>query len=526
MKKGSLLFAFHAHLPFVRHPEYEDFLEERWLFEAITETYVPLIDLFDQLNQEKTPFQITMSITPPLATMLADPLLQDRYRRHLHKLIELIEKELVRTKNDPRFHAVACHYHGRLERAREIYCSRYGSNLLGAFKKFQDQGFLEIITCGATHGFLPLMRPAPASIRAQVKIACEHYESIFGRRPRGIWLPECGYYPGDDQILKECGLQYFFIDSHGITHGKPRPKYGVFAPVYTPSGVAAFGRDLESSKQVWSAQEGYPGDFWYREFYRDIGYDLDFDYIRPYIHPDGIRINTGIKYYRITGKANHKEPYEPHRASAKAEEHAENFMFNRERQAEFLFNRLERKPVIVSPYDAELFGHWWYEGPEFLGHLIRKVAHDSEIVELTTAPRYLAENPLNQPIIPTYSSWGYKGYAEVWLDGSNDWIYRHLHHASQKMRELAQSHPTAEGLVRRALNQMARELLLAESSDWAFIMKGGTAVDYAVKRTHAHLLAFLQLEEAVRRKAIDEAWLANLESKDCIFPQIDYRVYT
>jgi 1,4-alpha-glucan branching enzyme len=410
-------------------------------------------------------------------------------------------------------------------KVRDIYANRYGRNLLTAFRKHQDAGSLEIITCGATHGFLPLMRTVPGSARAQVKIACEHYESVFGRRPKGIWLPECGFHPGDDQILKENGLQYFYIDNHGILHGTPRPKYGVFAPVNCPTGVAAFGRDLESSKQVWSAEEGYPGDSWYREFYRDIGYDLDFNYIRPYIHPDGIRINTGIKYYRITGPTNHKEPYDPERARAKAEEHAANFMFNRERQAEHLFERMGKKPMLVAPYDAELYGHWWYEGPIFLEHFIRKVSGYSEVLELATAPEYLAQNPRNQPVTPSYSSWGWKGYAEVWLEGSNDWIYRHLHKSSERMHEMAQRYAGANGSVQRALNQMARELLLAESSDWAFMMKTRTTVEYAVKRTREHLLNFIRLYHSVQRGRVDEAFLGGLEDKNCIFPQMDFRVY-
>lgn len=522
--KGYLLLVLHAHLPFVRHPEHEDFLEERWFFEAITETYIPLIDLFDRLIGEGIPFCITMSITPPLATMFGDSLLQERYLRHLTKLIELSEKEIARTQSDPRFAPLAHLYHDHFLKVRDVF-NRYGGNLIHAFRKFQDAGCLEIVTCGATHGYLPLMRTVSASIRAQVRVACEHYESVFGRRPRGLWLPECGFYPGDDEILKESGIQYFFIDGHGILHGTPRPKYGVFAPVYCPSGVAAFGRDLESSKQVWSAHEGYPGDYWYREFYRDIGFDLDYDYVRPYIHPDGIRINTGIKYYRITGKTDHKEPYEPDRACAKAGEHAGNFMFNRERQVEYLFSRLGRKPVIVAPYDAELYGHWWYEGPQFLEFLIRKIVTYSEVLELTTAPRYLQENPRNQPITPSYSSWGYKGYSEVWLEGSNDWIYRHLHKASERMHELAGQYSSANGVVQRALNQMARELLLAESSDWAFMMKTGTTVGYAVQRTREHLLNFLRLDHSLRRNSVDESQLGELENKNCIFPNINYRVY-
>ena len=525
MKKGYLLLLLHAHLPFVRHPEYEVFLEERWFFEALTETYLPLIDIFDRLLAEGVRFELTMSVSPTLASMLADPVLQERYLRHLTKLIELAQKEIERTGSDRRFNAVARHYHGHFLRALEIFEKRYGRNLLNAFRKFLEAGVLEVLTCGGTHGYLPLMRTVMPSVRAQIRAATEHYESVFGRRPRGIWLPECGYYPGDDGVLRENGLEYFFIDSHGILHGTPRPKYGVFAPVVTPSGVAALARDPESSKQVWSAHEGYPGDFWYREFYRDIGFDLDFNYIRPYIDPTGARVNTGIKYYRITGPTDQKEPYDPVRASSKAEEHAGNFMFNRERQAEYLYERLGQRPLIVAPYDAELFGHWWYEGPQFLEHLIRKVARHSESLELATAPRYLKENPRLQPQTPSYSSWGYKGYSEVWLEGANDWIYRHLHKASERMHESARQRPDAEGLARRALNQMARELLLAESSDWAFMMKTRTTDEYAVRQTREHLLAFLELERSLREGRLDEGLVGRLENRDPIFPRIDYRWY-
>ena len=526
MKKGYLAILLHAHLPFVRHPEHEDFLEERWLYEAMTETYIPLIDLCEGLLRDQVPFRMTMSLTPPLATMLMDGLLQERYRRHIRRLIELAEREVDRTRHDPSFHALALMYRDKFHQSRKIFEDHYQCNLVTAFKNFQNANVLEIVTCAATHGFLPLMLPVPASLRAQVAVGCQHYEKIFGRRPRGIWLPECGFYPGYDQIFKEEGLTYFILDAHGILHASPRPKFGVFAPLQTPSGVFAFGRDLESSKQVWSAEEGYPGDYDYREYYRDIGFDLDYEYIRPYLHPDGFRINTGMKYYRISGPDNHKEPYRPERAKEKAAEHAGNFMFHRERQVEFLFEKMGRKPILVAPYDAELFGHWWYEGPQFLEFLIRKIAYDSQTIELTNLPEYLKENPHHQPAEPSYSTWGYKGYSEVWLEGSNDWIYRHLHAASERMHELAGrfSHPNE--LERRALKQAARELLLAESSDWAFIMKTGTMVPYAVKRTRDHLLRFLRLYEELGTGSIDAEWLRQIEGQDNVFPEINYRVYS
>ncbi len=279
--------------------------------------------------------------------------------------------------------------------------------------------------------------------------------------------------------------------------------------------------------QVWSAEWGYPGDYNYREFYRDIGFDLDYEYIRPYIHPDGIRVNTGIKYFRISAPNNDKSPYVPDWARDKAGEHAANFMFNRQRQIEYLFDWMQKKPIIVSPYDAELFGHWWFEGPMWLEFLIRKIYFDQDTIRLITPSEYLAENPRNQVLTPSMSSWGWKGYNEVWLQGTNDWIYRHLHQASDEMSELAHtfSHRHTEGLLQRALNQALRELLLAQSSDWAFIMATGTHVNYAVRRTKEHLLRFSRLYADIKNNSLDEHWLADIESKDNIFPEIDYRVH-
>jgi 1,4-alpha-glucan branching enzyme len=200
-------------------------------------------------------------------------------------------------------------------------------------------------------------------------------------------------------------------------------------------------------------------------------------------------------------------------------------MFNRERQIEYLASVMDRKPIVVAPYDAELFGHWWFEGPEWLDYLIRKVTYDQNIFKLITPGDYLDIYKRNQVSTPSLSSWGYKGYNEVWLEGSNDWIYPHLHKAAERMVELAKAYPSTDGLRRRALNQAARELLLAQSSDWAFIMKTGTVVPYAVRRTKEHLWRFTKLYEDIRRDSIDEGWLSEMEYRNNIFPEIDYSVY-
>ncbi|HWN81691.1 MAG TPA: 1,4-alpha-glucan branching protein domain-containing protein, partial [Candidatus Udaeobacter sp.] len=397
-----------------------------------------------------------------------------------------------------------------------------------------DSGALELMTCAATHGYLPLMNGNRPAMRAQIRLAQSEHERHFGRPARAIWLPECAYEPGIDQLLAEVGIQCFIVDTHGLLHATPRPKYGIFAPIACPSGVLAFGRDQESSKQVWSAKEGYPGDPVYRDFYRDIGWDLDYDYVAPYLPGDKQRTSIGIKYHRITGATADKQLYDPERARRQAAEHAANFMFNRERQVEHLRQVMDIEPIVVAPYDAELFGHWWHEGPAFLDFLLRKLAFDQEVLRTTTLIEHRARVPRVQVATPSASSWGYLGFHEHWLNGANDWIYPHLHRAAERMVSLAERYHYLGGeagagvppLKVRALNQAARELLLAQHSDWAFIMKTGTMVEYAERRTRTHLSRFRRLEQDVEADQIDPAWLAQVEARDNIFPRIDYRIYT
>jgi 1,4-alpha-glucan branching enzyme len=526
MTVGYLALVLHAHLPFVRHPESDYVLEEEWLYEAITETYVPLLMVFEGLKRDGIDFKITMSMTPPLVAMLQDPLLQDRFDDYLATLEELATLEAERNTFNGHLKYLAEYYIEEFGRIRAYWedCDR---NIVGAFKKFQDSGNLEIMTCGATHGYLPLMKMYPQAVWAQLQVACESYEDAFGRAPKGIWLPECAYYEGLERMLADVGLRYFLTDGHGILYARPRPRFGSYAPIFTETGVAAFGRDQESSQQVWSSEVGYPGASEYREFYKDLGWEADYDYIKPYIMPNGQRKNVGIKYHKITGKGlglSDKALYDPYWAKEKAAEHAANFMVNREQQVRHLNGIMHRPPIVVSPYDAELFGHWWYEGPQFIDFLCRKSWHDQHTYEMTHLADYLRGNPNQQVCRPSQSSWGYKGFHEYWLNETNAWIYPHLHKAAERMIELAKREP-ADELEWRALNQAAREILLAQASDWAFIMRTGTMVPYAVRRTRSHLVRFDKLYNDIREEKIDSGWLEKVALMDNIFPNINYRVY-
>ncbi|MEP7148552.1 MAG: 1,4-alpha-glucan branching protein domain-containing protein [Acidobacteriota bacterium] len=537
MPTGFFSLILHAHLPFVRHPEYPEFLEEDWLYEAITEVYLPLIFIFQSLHEAGVKPRLAMNVSPPLCEMLSDKLLQERYTCHLENLLELADKEVHRTRNEAmEFYDVAKMYSEGLRASLGLWNDRYKRDLVAAFRELQDIGAIEIITCGATHGFLPLVSTHEAR-RAQIVVAVNNYRKHFGRQPRGIWLPECAYEPGVEALLKDAGIEYFISDTHAILYGDPRPRYGVHAPVFCPNGVAVFARDVDTSRQVWSAEIGYPGSDVYREFYRDVGWDLPIDYLKPHLHKDGNRRHLGLKYHRITGRnvpQQNKAPYIPQLAREKAAENASHFIGERIKQAHKLRATFEgHPPLVVSPYDAELFGHWWYEGPQFIDFFFRKLHYDQSDIVAVTPGDFLDSGLPIQRQQPTASSWGENGYYKVWLNEQNSWMYPYQHDAERKMTNLVNRFSTGTekrgGALleteERLLMQLARELLLGESSDWAFQIYQGTTVEYSSRRFQSHIHRFDLLAKMLETGDVDHELLAEIERRDNIFQEIDYSVY-
>ncbi len=526
MPSSSLALILHAHLPFVRHPEHEDFLEEDWLFEAITETYLPLLRLLRRLHAEGARVRLTISLTPPLCAMLRDELLQTRYLRHLDRLISLARQEITRHRHHSQLLELGHFYERFFTEARRLFADELGRDVVRAFRELQDAGVLEIIASAATHGFLPLLQHFPEAQRAQIRIGCDDYRENFGRAPVGFWLPECGYSEGLDALLQEANIRWFVVDTHGLMHARPRPAFGQFAPCFTPAGPAAFARDRESNREVWSAEAGYPGDPVYRDFYRDLGYDRSEAELREFVRPAGVRKFTGIKYHRVSGSSSdEKEFYNPGWAAAAADEHAHDFFEKLRGRFQGLAVE-DFDAIVTSPFDAELFGHWWFEGPRFLESFLRETAAQPSAFQLTTPEEYLAKHPAHQIVRLSPSSWGENGFNGVWLHEKNAWIYPLLHSATRRMIELARAHRDAvDPLVERALRQAARELLLAQSSDWAFLLKTQTAPEYAAARTRQHLERFSRLADQLFAGEIEVDFLAGCEARTPIFPNLNWRYY-
>lgn len=524
MHSGYLALVFNAHLPFVRQPEYAHFLEERWLFEALSETYLPLLRLFRRLDAEGLPWKLTLSLSPTLTAMLSDGLLAERYVAYLSSQSELAAKEAARVGSDPVFGPLARLYEELYRSDREDFCEYYERDVLGAFDYFYKKGRLEIITSAATHCFLPSYRESQEAVTAQIETALVSHRRAFGKHPEGFWLPHLGWYPGLDELLRSYNIQYGVVTTRGALLGEPTPRSGSFAPVRSPAGLTLFIRDAAATEAVWSESSGYPADPLYRDFYRDIGFDLPIDYVGPYLEEGPTRTFTGFKYWAVTGRTDQKRPYDAAAARARADEHAASFLADRVAAAKPVAALIDKPALMVCPYDAELFGHWWFEGPVWLESLFRRAAKEPEL-RLATLGEYHRLYPEAQVSMPEFSSWGDGGYAEVWIDGANDWIYRHAFKATERMSELAERFPDESGLRERILNQAAREVLLMMGSDWAFLMRAGKSSSFARRQIEDAVTNFNRIYEMLSSNNVGTEWITRLEKRDNLFPDINYRIF-
>ena len=544
----DFVLALHSHLPWVlnhgRWPHGSD-----WLCEAALDAYLPLIQQLRTLESSRVPAPITLGITPVLANQLASPVFVAEMEAFFAQRMLACDEAQIALAEAGEGHLVPLveFWRERLGRLRRLF-HELGGDLVAALRGLEDAGRIETMTSAATHGFLPLLA-RDESIRLQLAVGRAEHRRLFGRLPEGVWAPECAYRPrgpwqpwssaprtgfrrGIEEHLVDAGFRYFFVDSHLASAGRPLGIYGDpggdpvvqrsgeglegqghrspylaydVAP-WRADGIAALVRDPRSSMQVWSRYHGYPGDGAYLEFHK-------------------MRWPGGLKLWRVTGSGvdlGGKEPYEPEAARARALGHAEHFagLLADVAAAE----RQRREGVIVAPFDTELFGHWWFEGPDWLGAVYRAVARAHARVRPVTATRHLAEHPARYPIALPPGSWGANGDFSMWIGEATVWTWERLWPLEERFWELA---PVAleRPAARPVLAQAARELLLAQASDWQFIISTGAAADYAERRLRGHcddteeLLAALA-PGAEERLAAAQERAEELRRRDDVFPDV------
>ena len=563
---GTFSLVLHSHIPYVlahgRSPHGTD-----WLSEAAAETYLPLLDACHRLVAEGLSPKITLGLTPVLVEQLRDPSFQDELSSYLRGKADAARANQEQFRRDGDYHRayLARYWEDWYAGGLANFEGRYGRDIVGAFAALQDAGHVEIITSSATHGYSALLSQ-DTSLQAQVKTGIQAYERHFGRRPRGYWLPECAYRPryhwappvavpdvprtpvlrkGTDEFLAENGIEYFFVEGSllhgGEALGVYADKFGPLKEIYKQfqketvtveyrpyttyrpylvdsSGLlehpklAVFGRDAATGQQVWSGEHGYPGDEWYLEFHKKFVMEKE--------------KSLGLRYWRISpdkADMDAKRPYEPHQAEARAQEHAAHFV---PLVKDVLRAQADPKAIITAVYDTELFGHWWFEGPQFLYHALRQMALDPEIT-LQTVGEYLDVSPATLPVTLPEGSWGEGGFHYIWLNEQTAWSWKLVYEVEREMSALAREWGDSPAAA-PALKQAAREALLLMASDWQFCISTGGAKDYSEVRLRNHYDNFQALANLTRRLGAGEElsvgdWknIAECEARDSVFPDIE-----
>jgi len=563
-RKGGFALVLHAHLPYVlMHGVWPHGTD--WLNEAAAECYVPLINAFTDLAEEGISANVTINVTPVLAEMLADEGFKEGFLDYLdHRIAfaEENEKEFHDTGR-PGLERLARMWLAYFESVRRDFTDRYKKDLIGALRRLQDAGHIEIITCCATHGYLPLLG-RDECVQAQVLTGVATYRRHFGRDPRGIWLPECAYRPryewtsplvkdgsakgverlGVEEVLHDAGIRFFLVDAHLLKGGKPIGVYidrfealqrlwGQFSEHYHPreeikersphrtyvvcpdpsaeKSTAIFVRDPDSALQVWSGEHGYPGDQWYLDFHKK--------------HYPG-----GHRYWRVTdAKADlgDKLQYDPDGIEARLDSHAAHFvdLVSSILEGDAVVKR--GQGVVCAPFDAELFGHWWFEGPRWIHKVIRRM-HESKKLRAVTCSQYMAEQPPAGIVGLPEGSWGEGGFHWIWLNEWTEWTWRHIYECEGKFLELLKSHDARDHEGTELLQQAGRELLLLESSDWQFLISTWHARDYAENRVSVHYNDFKRLVALAEARAngdplseAERGYLDHVRTRDPVFPDLD-----
>ena len=561
---GFLTFTLHAHLPYVvNHGTWPHGME--WLHEAAAETYLPLLRTLGNLERDGIALRCNLDLSPILLEQLAHPVFIAEFPKYLgRKIVASREDEAFFVQSGEVHYAhTARLWHRFFSQALEQF-NALGQDIIAGFRHFNDAGLINIITCAATHGYLPLLG-TDESVRAQIRTAVQTHRRHLGRDPRGIWSPECGYRPagywsypvpsqgsgpdgvaaeqpagfdriGIEQALAESNLEYFYVDTHLVEASEPtrspyekQPKNGgipisaahrrLYQPYFVEGSptdlgrpVTAFPRDPVTGLQVWSGENGYPGDPNYLDFHKK-------------------RWPGGHRYWRVTGAhvdMGDKQPYYPQQAAERVRVHAEHFVHLVHQALSSSLND-QVPPILCAPFDAELFGHWWFEGAQWLEAVARVLHHHPSGIALISSAEYLDQYPRVGYIAMPEGSWGAEGANQVWMNPETSWTYSHIYAAELYVREVCtgdrwRSEPVATAIVQ----QLCRELLLLESSDWQFLITTGAARDYAELRFATHNDQFNEL------KAIWQSWefteslseeqqrrLKEIETRDGIFPDID-----
>ncbi len=522
MTKTSINLVLQGHLPFVKEPDYPQFLEETWFFEGLTETYIPLVQMLQRLRAKGIQSHITLSLSATLISMMQDELLQERFITHLDALIDIGDRELARLEGQGAIYELAKGYKEQYIAIKHFFDKVLGRDLIKALRDLADAGTLSLITTAATHAYLPLYQGYPRAVSAQIEEGLIAFEQAFNRRPQSFWLPECGFYPGLEKILRKHGIRYTYVAAHGALFAESSLEKGLYEPIKDPkSGMVFFPRHYAACQDIWDQHSGYPSEAVYREFYRDIGFSLDMEYLSTEEHPLPGRIFTGYKYYSITSlDSNTKELYDPAAAKKRVAENVENFIYRRKEERRLFPESYDGAPIITVALNADLFGHWWHEGIDWLEQFIMRMQDERELM-LSTAEEYIKLFPPKVKGLPALSSWGHKGYTASWLSDNTQGIYPYIFAYIKSVEACLDRYPETQNIKKQALDQLVREMLLSMGSDWVFLLGSGGYQDFAFRQIKESLENMRNIIDGLCQGTLQVDRLLELRKKHSVFEHLD-----
>jgi 1,4-alpha-glucan branching enzyme len=566
MHSGNYILILHTHLPWVLHhgswPHGVD-----WLNEAVAECYIPLLNVFNSLMDEGISPKVTLDISPVLCEELEHPDFKQGFIDYCNEKIEAAQNDEKQFKSWgwDAHHIYLTQFWQEWYKARKIdFIEKYNSSIIGGLKKLQDEGAIEVMTCGATHGYFPLLG-TDRSINLQVTAAVENYKKYFDRAPRGIWLPECAYRPsynwkslipiypfhlerlrpGIEQFLARNGIEYFVTDQSLLERSTPIGVYtdvhlDQFLPVSSPAfsykpwsftkspldlynisssekieyGTSVgFTRHRDISMQVWSGEVGYPGESNYLDFHKK-------------------HMVSKLRYWRVTdNKADmmYKLLYHPDWTQEKIDLQTNHFIHHIENTLNWNIRTTGKFGTLCTPFDTELFGHWWFEGPEFIKSVLRGLHHSPYVHAATASEQFIRVRPLETISIPE-GSWGRNNNHDVWSNDDTKWTYELMYNNENRLLSIYDKYPPAsmDSMMRRIMTQALRELMLLQSSDWQFLIFTQSAKDYAEQRFSFHHSDFNRLcdladiySETGSINAQDEVYLKATEDRNSPFPELE-----
>ncbi|MBO4404159.1 MAG: DUF1957 domain-containing protein [Treponema sp.] len=529
MSAKKLVLVINANQAYIRNlnSKTEFTNENEVLFSAITKTYIPLLNLFSQLESEGADFKISMVISSQLAELLNDAEIQKQYENFLERAIKLGESEIKRTKGSE-CSELAKETLENFKKTKSDFTEKYGKNLTKAFASFAAKGLIELIPTAATYAYLPHFSDLEEAVNAQVETGLYAQRQFFGESGDGFFLPFMGFAPGLDRILRSYGMNYTLVDPRTVLFSNNACDTGIFRPVRSPSSLILFPTDSQALKLI-NGEEGFVENEVYRSEFKDIGYELKAEELKSFLGNSGVRSGTLYRYWKKGGDdpGEETEIYDPEEALEQVTEDAAVFTDSIKEKLSKAAELLPEKTVSdICVIPAELIGEKWHEGIIFLEKVIRSFCKDGEGVELDLCRNLLEDQLTLQKVDPFPSTGDDSGYGENLLDDSNSWMYRYIRKATERMTDLAERLPSETSLKGRLLNLAAKEILLAQSGQWPLMLHEGKLTEYVKDTFKRHILSFTMIFNALASNTVSTDWLTKKEKQDAIYPWMNYRIYS